>query len=53
MFVLTKLISGLAAKEILAVCAYMLLMMGVCLLACLIPTQRALRIAPTEALREE
>ncbi len=32
--------------------AYMVAMMGVCLLACIVPTRRALRIEPTEALRE-
>ena len=37
-FALTKLINGLAAKEILAVVGYMALMMAVCLLACLVPT---------------
>jgi putative ABC transport system permease protein len=52
-FVLTKLVSGLAAKDILAVLAYMVLMMGVCLLACFVPTRRALRVEPTEALRTE
>jgi putative ABC transport system permease protein len=29
------------------------LMLGVCLLACVVPTRRALRIEPTEALRAE
>lgn len=35
------------------VLGYATLMMGVCLLACVVPTRRALRIEPTEALREE
>ena len=33
--------------------AFALLMMGVCLLACIIPTRRALGVEPTEALRAE
>ena len=32
---------------------YMVLMMAVCLLACVVPTRRALRIQPTEALAAE
>lgn len=33
--------------------AYAVLMMGVCALACIVPTRRALRIEPTDALRAE
>ncbi len=33
--------------------AYMAVMMAVCLLACVVPTRRALRIQPTEALAAE
>jgi len=33
------------------VVAYSALMLGVCLLACVVPTRRALRVPPTEALR--
>jgi putative ABC transport system permease protein len=32
---------------------YAAFMMGVCLLACIVPTRRALRVEPTEALRAE
>ena len=32
---------------------YAALMMGVCLLACVVPTRRALRVQPTEALRQD
>ena len=31
---------------------YMAAMMVVCLFACIVPTRRALRVEPTEALRE-
>ena len=32
---------------------YAILMLGVCTLACIVPTRRALRVQPTEALRTE
>jgi predicted permease len=35
------------------VLAYAALMMGVCMLACVVPTRRALRVEPTEALRAD
>jgi|tagenome__1003787_1003787.scaffolds.fasta_scaffold20984887_3 putative ABC transport system permease protein len=35
------------------IAAFAIVMMGVCLLACIVPTRRALGIEPTEALREE
>jgi predicted permease len=38
-------------RGVLLVFAYAALMMGVCLLSCVVPTWRALRIAPTEAMR--
>jgi len=49
---------GLARVEyspanIAALVAYAALMLGVCLLACVVPTLRALRVEPTEALRAE
>jgi predicted permease len=37
----------------LFVALYAVLMMGVCLLACVVPTRRALGVEPTEALRGE
>jgi hypothetical protein len=46
----TPLVPSPRATGLLA--AYMVAMMGVCLLACVVPTRRALRIEPTEALRE-
>ena len=33
--------------------AYAAFMMAVCMLACIVPTRRALRVQPTEALRAE
>ena len=44
---------GLAVKELAVLLAYAVLMMGVCMLACVVPTRRALRIQPLEALRTE
>jgi ABC-type lipoprotein release transport system permease subunit len=32
---------------------YAVLMLGVCLLACIVPTRRALQVQPTEALRAD
>jgi putative ABC transport system permease protein len=43
----------MSAKGAALVAGYAVLMMGVCLLACVVPTRRALRIEPTEALRAE
>jgi putative ABC transport system permease protein len=44
---------GLTAGEIGLLIGYAILMLGVCLLACVVPTIRALRVQPTEALRAE
>jgi putative ABC transport system permease protein len=43
----------LSAKGTGVVAGYAVFMMCVCLLACIVPTRRALRIEPTEALRAE
>ena len=45
--------SGRVAEAILGSVAYLAVMIGVCGLACIVPTQRALRIEPTEALRAD
>ena len=45
-------IGALTTREVGLVVAYAALMMGVCMLACIVPARRALRVEPTEALRE-
>ena len=40
-------------RELLFTAVYLIVMLGVCLLACAVPTRRALAIEPTEALRAE
>jgi hypothetical protein len=44
---------GLTFSELALLSAYAILMLGVCTLACVVPTLRALRVQPTEALRAE
>ena len=44
---------GLPALQVIMLVAYAALMFGVCTLACIVPTRRALRVQPTEALRAE
>jgi putative ABC transport system permease protein len=44
---------GFSLRQIALLVAYAAVMFGVCLLACVVPTRRALRIEPTEALRAE
>jgi predicted permease len=39
--------------QIALLIGYTILMLGVCMLACVVPTMRALRVQPTEALRAE
>jgi ABC-type lipoprotein release transport system permease subunit len=52
-FTLTDLVTGLSSREAGIVAAYMVVMMAVCMLACIVPTWRALRVEPSEALRTE
>lgn len=44
---------GLTVMEVGLIAGYTALMWGVCMLACVVPTRRALRVNPTEALRAE
>jgi ABC-type antimicrobial peptide transport system permease subunit len=46
-------IGGLALGDVALLVAYAVLMLGVCMLACIVPTVRALRVQPMEALRTE
>ena len=47
------IIGVVSAREAGLIAAYATLMMGVCMLACIVPTRRALRVEPTEALRAD
>jgi putative ABC transport system permease protein len=44
---------GISAGQLALLVGYAVLMLGVCLLACVVPTRRALGVEPTEALRME
>lgn len=44
---------GLTLDQVAALLAYVTFMFAVCMLACIVPTRRALRVEPTEALRVE
>ncbi len=48
-----QLVTALSPGQLGLLAVYAALMFGVCLLACIVPTQRALRVEPTEALRAE
>ena len=52
-FLVRAAMGRLTAQEIVVVVGYAALMMAVCMLACIVPTRRALRVQPTEALRAE
>jgi putative ABC transport system permease protein len=43
----------LSATQVALIAAYAVLMTAVCMLACIVPTRRALRVQPTEALRAD
>jgi putative ABC transport system permease protein len=42
---------GLSLRAVAIILAYAIVMLGVCLLACVVPTRRALGVEPTIALR--
>jgi predicted permease len=44
---------GLLPLQVATIVGYAALMMLVCMLACIVPTRRALRVEPTEALRAD
>jgi ABC-type antimicrobial peptide transport system permease subunit len=44
---------GLSLAQVALLPAYAMLMLAVCLLACIVPTRRALRLEPMDALRTE
>jgi putative ABC transport system permease protein len=46
-------LSGLSVGQIALLVAYAAFMLAVCLLACVVPTRRALRVEPTVAMRVE
>jgi predicted permease len=46
-------IGVLAVGDVALLIGYAILMLGVCAVACVVPTARALRVQPTEALRAE
>jgi predicted permease len=45
--------AGLSLGQVSLLALHAVFMLGVCLLACVVPTRRALRVEPTEALRAE
>lgn len=45
--------AGLAPREIGILAGYSAVMMGVCLLACVVPTRRAMMVEPTVALKSD
>jgi predicted permease len=46
-------IGGMTLGDVPLLVGYAILMLGVCTLACVVPTARALRVQPTQALRAE
>jgi ABC-type lipoprotein release transport system permease subunit len=50
---LNELPLGPSWREIAILLGYAGVMLAVCLLACIVPTRRALGVQPTEALRAE
>ena len=46
-------VGGLTSGDVVLLVAYAVLMFGVCMLACVVPTLRVLRVQPTQAMRAE
>ena len=44
---------GLSLEQVAMLLAYAILMLGICLLACVVPTRRALSVEPTNALQAD
>jgi putative ABC transport system permease protein len=51
--IIRRFAGELSAGEIASLVAYTAVMTGICLMACIVPTRRALSVEPTEALRAE
>ena len=45
--------TGMSATQVALLVVHAVVMLGVCMLACVVPTRRALRVEPTEALRTD
>ena len=48
-----RLSAGLTLEQVAILLGYATIMLGVCLLACIVPSRRALSVEPTVALRAE
>ena len=46
-------VGGLTPGDVVLLIGYAILMFGVCMLACVVPTLRVLRVQPTQAMRAE
>jgi predicted permease len=52
-FLVRGVLGPLSSVELAAVAGYSALMLAVCMLACVVPTRRALRVDPADALRAD
>ena len=51
--VLLRDVEEATPRALVGALGYTVLMLGVCLLACVVPTRRALQVQPTEAMRAD